>query len=141
MQWEFSAEQVVKGEVGYGLAEFRLDLAREVEINLPDAGECERAATYDLLYDLCHWRATGRQLDAFVASFAHDPPTCEFLRSVAPALEPNAEMLGAILQRMIMDRVESGLPLDAALDEVAAEQRRVAAESPVRAPTARTLNA
>lgn len=137
MQWEFTAEQVVKGEVGYGLEEFRLDLAREVQINLSDAGEPERTRTYNLLYDLCHWLATGREFDAFLASFAHDPPTCDFLREVAPAFEPNAEMLGAILQRMIMDRVESGRPLDAALAEVAAEHGRVAAEPQLHALTRR----
>lgn len=127
MQWEFSAEQVVKGEVGYGLDEFRADLAREVGINMPDAGEGERAATYSLLYDLCHWLATGREFEPFLASFAHDPPTCEFLRGVEPAFAPNAEMLGAILQRMIVDRVDSGMPLEAAVEQVAEEHKRVVA--------------
>lgn len=137
MQWEFSAEQVVKGEVGYGLEEFRLDLAREVQINLPDADGRQRAETYNLLYDLCHWLATGREFESFIASFAHDPPTCEFLREVQPAFAPNAEMLGAILQRMIMDRVESGMMLDTALEQVAAEHRRVAGEALPRVLTAR----
>jgi len=137
MQWEFSPEQVVKAEVGYGLEEFRVDLAREVRINMPLADDGERAATYSLLYDLCHWLATGREFDAFVTSFAHDPPTCEFLREVEPALAPNVEMLGAILQRMIMDRVESGLALEVALEQVAVEHRRVAAGVPEQARTAK----
>lgn len=131
MEWEFSAEQVVKGEVGYGLQDFRLDLAREVQLNLPAAGRRERAATYDLLYDLCHWLATGREFEPFLAERAFDPPTCEFLRDVQPMLDANAEMLGAILQRMIMDGVDAGLPLDAALERAAAEHRRIVESAPV----------
>ena len=123
MEWEFSAQQVVKNEVGYALADFRSDFSREVRMNMPDAGDDERAATYNLLYDVTHWLATGREFDAFLATCAYDPPKCEFLRDVRPLLAPNVEMLGAILQRMIMDRVEAGLALETALAQVDAEHR------------------
>jgi len=125
MEWEFSAQQVVKNEVGYALADFRSDFSREVRMNMPDAGDDERAATYNLLYDVTHWLATGREFDAFLATCAYDPPKCEFLRDVRPLLAPNVEMLGAILQRMIMDGVEAGLALETALAQVDAEHRRI----------------
>jgi hypothetical protein len=130
MEWEFSPEEVVKGEVAYALANFRADLAREVRMNTPDGDDAARAATYDLVYDLCHWLATGRAFDAFLASAAYDPPTCEFLRDVRPMLGANVAMLGAILQRMIMDGVEAGLALDDALARADAEHRRVVAGAP-----------
>jgi hypothetical protein len=125
MEWEFSAEQVVKGEVGYALEDFRRDLACEVRMNTADADDEACAATYNLVYDLTHWLATGKEFDAFLASCAYDPPTCDFLRDVRPMLSPNVAMLGAILQRMIMDGVEAGLPLEDALAQAAADHRRI----------------
>jgi len=125
MEWEFSPEQVVKGAVGYALEDFRQDLAHEVRMNMPQADHEQSTATFNLIYDACHWLATGREFDAFLATCAYDPPTCEFLQDVYPMLTPNVEMLGAILQRMIMDRVESGFPLTAALELAATEHRRI----------------
>jgi hypothetical protein len=125
MQWDFSPEQVVKGEVSYGLAQYRADLSTEVEMNSPGASATERAATFALLYDLCHWLARGQDLEQFLASLAYDPPACDFLREVAPAMEPNAGMLGAILQRMIMDGVESGMALEGALERADALQKEI----------------
>ncbi|HEX4944893.1 MAG TPA: hypothetical protein VFV55_11110 [Usitatibacteraceae bacterium] len=125
MQWDFSPEDVVKGRAGYGLEEFRTDLAQEVRLNTPDASYEERAATFSLLYDLCHWLARGEDLEGFLATLAYDPPTCEFLRGVHPAILPNVEMLGAILQRMIMDGVDAGMPLEEALVQAGAEHRRI----------------
>lgn len=40
-------------------------------------------------------------------------------------MRPNGEMLGAILQRLIMDRVEAGMPLEQALESVAEHHRQV----------------
>jgi len=127
MQWDFSPEQVVKGEVGYGLDHFRADLATEVEMNSPGATAAERAAIFDVVYDLCHWLARGQDQESFLAGLAHDPPTCEFLRDIGPAMAPNVGMLGAILQRMIMDGVESGLELQAALASADELHRRIVA--------------
>ncbi|MBI4986180.1 MAG: hypothetical protein HZC24_12795 [Rhodocyclales bacterium] len=111
MEWEFTPQQVVKAEVDYGFEDFRRDLRQEVEMNAGgDAAQIQ--ATNDLLFDLCYWLATNRELDAFVAQHAAAPPTCEFLREVAPAMAANADMLGAILQRMIMAEVERGAKLE-----------------------------
>ena len=126
MEWEFSAEQVVKGEVAYPLEDFRRDLATEVRMNTTGEDEHDRAATFNLVYDLCHWLATGKEFEAFLATCAYDPPTCEFLSELRPLLGENVEMLGAILQRMIMDGVEAGLPLEKALARAAEQHRRVA---------------
>lgn len=126
MQWDFSPEDVVKGREGYGLAQFRADFAREVRLNTPDANDEERARTFNLLYDLCHWLARGAELDGFLATCAYDPPACEFLQEIHPLLSPNVEMLGAILQRMIIEGVESGMALNDALASVDSQHRRIA---------------
>src|SRR5574338_1555934 len=125
MEWEFTAEEVVKAEVGYGLADFRRDLGEEVRMNLGGADEVPEQQTFDLVYDLCYALATNRRLDDFLAAYAFDPPTCEFLREIRTMMDTNAEMLGAILQRMIMDGVEKDVPLEQALGAAAARHGEV----------------
>ncbi len=127
MEWDFTPEQVVKGEVGYSLEDFRRDLAMEVRGNLGPASPEQAAQTTDLLYDLCHALATNREVDSLLDSMAYDPPACEFLREMVEPMLPNGQMLGAILQRLIMDRVEAGMSLEQALDAVAGHHRRIAA--------------
>jgi hypothetical protein len=125
MEWEFTPEQVVKAEVGYGLEDFRRDLAAEVRGNFGPASPEQVEQTTGLLYDLCHTLATNRTVESMLETLAYDPPTCEFLREMVEPMRPNGEMLGAILQRMIMDRVEAGMPLEQALESVAEHHRRV----------------
>lgn len=119
MEWEFSPEDVIKGRADYGLAEFRRDLAAEVRMNVgDDAARFTR--TFHLLYDLCYALATSKDFEAHLAAYAYDPPTVQFLRELQPLMENNVAMLGAILQRQIMDRVAAGMPLESAINDVAA---------------------
>jgi hypothetical protein len=129
MEWEFTAEDVVKGRSGYALADFRHDLAEEVRQNTGADGDAF-VRTYHLLYDLCYALATSKDLDAHLGAYAYDPPTVQFLRELAPVMSANVEMLGAILQRQIMDRVETGTPLESAVAEVADWHRQTVAEHP-----------
>lgn len=118
MEWEFAPEDVVKGRSGYGLADFRHDLAVEVRQNIGgDADAFARA--FHLLYDLCYALATSKDFESHLAAYAYDPPTVQFLRELEPLMAGNVAMLGAILQRQIMDRIEAGMPLEAAIDDVA----------------------
>jgi hypothetical protein len=132
MEWEFTPEDVVKGHSGYGLAEFRHDLAEEVRANVSDDPDVF-TRTYDLLYDLCYALATSKDFEAHLAAYAYDPPTVQFLREIQPLMAGNVDMLGAILQRQIMDRVEVGMPLENAVAEVADWHTRNVAELPLRA--------
>ncbi|MFN3883779.1 MAG: hypothetical protein ACK4Q4_03340 [Rhodocyclaceae bacterium] len=123
MEWEFTPEDVVKGRSAYGLAEFRRDLAEEVKMNL--GGDPERATSaFNLLYDLCYAMATDKDIEAHLAGYAYDPPTVQFLREMQPLMADNAVMLGAILQRQIMDRIDAGMPLESAIAEVSEWHRR-----------------
>ena len=129
MEWEFTPQQVVKGQIEYSLTDFRQGLAEEVRQNV--TGDTDVfTRTYHLLYDLCYALATSKNLDAHLAAYAYDPPTVQFLRELAPAMAGNVEMLGAILQRQIMDRVEAGMPLESAVAEVAEWHRQTVAEHP-----------
>jgi len=129
MEWEFTPQEVVKGRIGYGLADFRQGLAEEVRQNV--TGDTEVfTRSYHLIYDLCYALATSKDLDAHLAAYAYDPPTVQFLRELAPLMSGNVEMLGAILQRQIMDRVEAGMPLENAVSEVADWHRQTVAEQP-----------
>ncbi|PKO34086.1 MAG: hypothetical protein CVU34_08685 [Betaproteobacteria bacterium HGW-Betaproteobacteria-7] len=128
MQWEFSPEDVVKARADYGLEDFRRDLAEEVRLNLPPADELLERRSFNLIYDLCYALATNKDIDAFLGAYAYDPPTVDFLREIEPVMAGNVEMLGAILQRLIMDRIESGMVLEQAIEDVAGWHRQLVAE-------------
>lgn len=119
MQWEFSADDVVKAHVDYGLLDFRRDLGEELRRNLGPMDEARATRTFNLVYDLCYALATDKKFDEFLTRYAFDPPTCEFLTEIKPHMADNVVMLGAILQRQIMDRVEAHMPLASAIDDVA----------------------
>lgn len=127
MEWEFTAEDVVKARSAYALEDFRHDLAEEVRMNLEVSDPLQYTRSFNLLYDMCHALATGRALEDFLQPYAYDPPTCEFLREVQPLMTANVDMLGAILQRMIMDGVEEGMPLEQAVEQAAMRHGQVIA--------------
>lgn len=129
MEWEFTAEDVVKGRAGYGLAEFCHDLAEEVRHNVGGDGDTF-ARSYHLIYDLCYALATSKDIEAHLSAYAYDPPTVQFLRELHEPMAGNVAMLGAILQRQIMDRVEGGMPLESAVAEVAEWHRQTVSEHP-----------
>lgn len=128
MQWEFSVEDVVKARAEYGLVEFRRDLAEEVRSNLAPADVAQHTRSFNLIYDMCYALATDKKFDDFLAAYAYDPPTCQFLTELQPHMADNVAMLGAILQRLIMDRVEANMPLENAVQDAAEWHGRVVAE-------------
>lgn len=115
MQWDFSPEDVVKARADYGLEDFRRDLAEEVRMNLPPADTLQEQRSFNLIYDLCYALATSKDLESHLGAYAYDPPTVQFLREVEPMMADNVAMLGAILQRSIMDHMESGMSLEDAV--------------------------
>jgi len=125
MEWEFTPQQVVKGEVDYDLDDFRHGLMQEISLNVPGIGEEQLNAVFALAYDLCYWLATGKDYDEFEEQFA-DINMLMFLRALREHGQGNVEVLGAILQRMIMDGVEAGMPLEEAVAQVAQAHGRVA---------------
>ncbi|WP_136416010.1 hypothetical protein [Herbaspirillum sp. ST 5-3] len=126
MEWEFTPDDVVRGHVDYGLSEFRRDLLEEFRLNLPSEKQpAELERLFAIVYDMCYWLATGREFDEFEREVGADPYLSGFLRLVYRHCEPNVTMLGAILQRVIMDNVEAGMPLEAALEAVASRHTEI----------------
>lgn len=131
MEWDFTPEQVVKGEVDYDLERFRSDMFEEVRLNTNKMDGVLQRRIFDAMYDLCYWVATGRDYDEFLASLDQDSFFPSFLDSIRNLLDPNITMLGAILQRLIMERVDGqNIPLDEALKQVDEYHRLVLAKGP-----------
>jgi hypothetical protein len=131
MEWEFTPAQLVKGEVAYDLESFRRDLAQEVANNVPARDAAQSRPTYDLIYDLCYWLATGKPLAGLLAAFDEDPETRDWLAALRPFMQANVDMLGAILQKEIMDRVAAGRPLEQALQAVASRHAELGRARPL----------
>ena len=127
MEWEFTPAQLVCGEAVYGLSEFRRDLGEEVCGNLPGLDEPELDRLFRIIYDLHYWLATGNNYHEFEGQFADQPMLVPLLRGVHAHCTGNVEMLGAILQRLIMNGVEAGAPL------VHERDRLTALADPIRA--------
>lgn len=130
MQWEFSPEDVVKARAEYGLTDFRRDLAEEVRSNVGSADAAQQTRSFNLIYDMCYALATDKSFDDFLAAYAYDPPTCQFLTELKSHMDDNVAMLGAILQRLIMDRVDANMPLEHAVQDAAQWHASVVAGKP-----------
>lgn len=129
MEWEFTPDEVVRADVNYELGQFRNDLWQEVRQNTGDMEAIQQRKIFDVMYDVCYWVATGNDFDAFLATLDQESFFPGLLSSIREQLEANTAMLGAILQRMIMDRVEGqSMPLDAALQEVDALHREITSQ-------------
>jgi hypothetical protein len=125
VEWEFTPDDVVKGDAAYTIADFRRDLEQELRMNVGMASEADFRHAYDVVYDLCYWLATGKDFVDFARTLQDYPAAIRLAKSVREYMQDNVDMLGAVLQRMIMDRVEGGLPLEQALAAVDAHHRSV----------------
>lgn len=133
MEWEFTPEQVVKAEVDYSLEQFRLDMLEEVRINMGQMDDVQLRKIFDVIYDLCYWVATGGDYDEFLMGLDQESFFPSFLGSIREMLAPNITMLGAILQRLIMERVDGqSIPLEEALKQVGEYHRLVVAKTALR---------
>lgn len=130
MEWDFTPEQVVKAEADYGLEQFRLDMFEEVRLNMNQMDDAQQRKIFDVMYDLCYWVATGGDYDDFLTGLDQESFFPSFLGSIKEMLAPNIMMLGAILQRLIMERVdEQTIPLEEALKQVDEYHRQVVAKA------------
>jgi len=120
MQWDFTPDEVVRGEVGYDLKAFRCDLRKEVAANLDSDDEMFVQQCFDLIYDLCYWMSTGREFADFAATLDDNAPLeAHVLQAIREHMRDNITMLGAILQRNIMDGVEHGMTVEQAVEHTA----------------------
>lgn len=129
MEWEFTPAEVVQGQVDYGLEDFHADMFQEVKLNMSNMESMVPEQVFNVMYELCYWVATGNDYDDFLNGLEQESFFPAFLASIKPHLTPNIEMLGAILQRMIMERVEGrSLPMEEALRQVDEQHRCIVAK-------------
>lgn len=129
MEWEFTPEQVVKAEVDYGLEQFRTDMFEEVRLNMGEMDYAQQQKLFSVMYDLCYWVATGNEYEDFLGTLDQESFFPGFFASIKDILTPNIEMLGAILQRLIMERVDvQSVSLEEALKQVDELHRQIVAK-------------
>ncbi len=110
MEWTFTPEQVVKGEVDYTLEEFRKDLYEEVKINFPEYTAGELTTIYRLAYDVCYCIATNRDLSTLL-QYCRDKGLgvdLKYLELIRDSNLSNIDMLKALFARKLADFMEEG---------------------------------
>jgi len=127
MQWDFTPEDVVKAKVDYELHDFIKDFQNEIAVGCSEHSTDEVSSIVTLLYDFMHWCATEREPEQFYAEelALEDPFNANELRAMHSNLNKNITMLGAILQRMIMNQIDIGIELEQAIQIVADEHQHI----------------
>jgi hypothetical protein len=116
MKWEFTGEQVVKGEVSYSLEDFREDFYLEVKDNFPEYDKKALDSIYRLAYDVCYCAATKRELDELLKHFKKKgiKADLKYLELIRDSNLENIDMLKAIFARKVSEFMDAGLsPADA----------------------------
>ncbi len=120
MQWDFTDEQVAKGEVDYSLEEFRSDFYEEVRLNFPEYDPRELDAMCRLAYDICYCTAVRSDLGELLEhcrrrGLKADMKYIELIRDSNLA---NIDMLKAIFAKKVSELKETGLSNEAALKKL-----------------------
>ena len=111
MQWEFTGEQVVKGEVGYTLEEFRKDYYEEIKANFPEFDDQEADRMFRIAYDVCYCVATNRQLSELVEHLRTKEISSDekYLELIRDSNAENIAMLRAIFAAIVSGHLKKGL--------------------------------
>lgn len=111
MQWEFSADQVAAGEVGYSLDDFRKDYYEEIKANFPEFDERETDRMFRVAYDVCYCAATNRELSELVEHLRRKgiSSDVEYLGLIRDSNRDNIVMLKAIFAAAVASYLKEGL--------------------------------
>ena len=111
MQWEFTGDQVVKGEVDYSLEEFREDFYAEVKENFPEYGKEALDSMYRLAYDVCYCIAAQRDLGELLKHCKGKgiKADMKYLELIRDSNLANIDMLKAIFARKVSEFMDAGL--------------------------------
>ena len=120
MKWNFTGEQVVKGEVDYSLEEFRKDFFEEVKDNFPEYGTEELDSIYRLAYDVCYCTATQRDLGELLEHCREKglKADMKYLELIRDSNLANIDMLKAIFARKVSEFMDEGLSSEDALKKL-----------------------
>jgi len=130
MKWEFSCEQVARGEVEYSLKAFRADYRREIRDNFEDFDADQLEAMYSLAYDVCYCCAVRKDLKSLVAHCKEKgiKVDLEYLQLIRNSNLENIEMLKAIFAKKVSELMAEGLDPEAALKKLEIYNQAVVAE-------------
>ena len=120
MEWTFTSEQVVQGEVDYSLEEFIDDFYEEVKDNFPEYGTEELNTISRLAYDVCYCTATRRNLDELLEHCKEKglKVDMKYLELIRDSNLANIDMLKALFARKVSEFVDEDLGSEAALKKL-----------------------
>ncbi len=120
MKWNFTGEQVVKGEVDYSLEEFRKDFYEEVKDNFPEYGTEKLDSIYRLAYDICYCTAAQRDLGELLEHCRKKglKADMKYLELIRDSNLANIDMLKAIFARKVSEFMDEGLSSEDALKKL-----------------------
>ena len=120
MKWNFTGEQVVKGEVDYSLEEFRKDFYGEVKDNFPEYGTEKLDSIYRLAYDVCYCTAAQRDLGELLEHCREKglKADMKYLELIRDSNLANIDMLKAIFARKVSEFMDEGLSSEDALKKL-----------------------
>jgi hypothetical protein len=111
MKWDFTGEQVVRGEVDYSLEEFREDFYLEVKDNFPEYDKKALDSIYRIAYDVCYCMATQRDLGELLKHCKKKgiKADMKYFELIRDSNRENIDMLKAIFARKVSDFMDAGL--------------------------------
>jgi hypothetical protein len=111
MQWDFSREQVIAGEVGYTLEVFRKDYFEEIKTNFPEFEDHEADRMFRIAYDVCYCVATNRELSELVKHLRKKKISSDvaYLELIRDSNIENIAMLKAIFAAIVSGYIKEGL--------------------------------
>jgi len=132
MKWTFTSDQVAKGEVDYGLEEFRNDLYQEVQDNFSDYSTDKLEGMFRLAYDVCYSEATWGNLDSMLNHYREKglPVDMKYLELIRDSNRDNSAMLKAVLARELSKLTQQGLSGEEALKRLEERHSDVASRLP-----------
>ncbi len=133
MKWTFTSDQVAKGEVEYGLEEFRSDFYQEVKDNFSDYSKDKLEAIFRLAYDVCYCEATQGNLDGMINHYQEKglPVDIKYLELIRDSNRDNSAMLKAVLARELAKRLQEGQGGEDALKNLEEYHKQVASKIPI----------
>lgn len=134
MKWTFTSEQVMKGEVAYGLEDFRRDFYQEVKDNFSDYSKEKLESMFRLAYDVCYCEATQGSLNGLLTHYQEKglPVDTKYLELIRDSNRENSVMLKAVLARELAKRMQEGLSSEDALKNLEEYHRHLASRLPSR---------
>ncbi|KJU84208.1 hypothetical protein MBAV_003608 [Candidatus Magnetobacterium bavaricum] len=133
MQWQFTAYQVLNGEVSYGIQEYKKDLSAEIKGTLTGFDMDDNTMDFycDFVYLLFCWRATNQPIHTYKElmqeKLPDDSPVKEsmtddtFLHNLESDNMEFIDMLRVIITNITLKHIQSGLSINDASMAVQSE--------------------